>query len=157
MKTMTRCKLLLAFLGLTAVQTAVKADTIINNFNNGFDYQANGVPGTMWDGVYLGYGDIFGGNNGGDVGFTLQANETANAGFLTIQDNLTDWAGAADDGFFLYKVVAGDFDVSGRERVEPLGQFQPQQRPYGRPDGAGFPHQRSRMERAVQRGGELAG
>ena len=57
MKTTIRCKILLMLLtvlGLIAVQTAVKADTIINNFNNGFDYQANGVPGTMWDGVYLG-------------------------------------------------------------------------------------------------------
>ena len=24
----------------------------------------------------------------------------------------TGWAGAEDDGFFLYKVVSGDFDVS---------------------------------------------
>ncbi|HXC99794.1 MAG TPA: hypothetical protein VN048_10660 [Verrucomicrobiae bacterium] len=124
MKTMTRCKILLAFLGLMTVPAAIKGDTIINNFNNGFDYMANGVPGTMWDGVYLGFGDVFGGSDGGDIGVTLQANETANPGFLTIQDNFTDWAGANDDGFFLYKVVAGDFDVSV-ENVEPFDNSDP--------------------------------
>jgi hypothetical protein len=67
MKTTIRCRILLAVLGLIAAQPAVKADTIINNFNNGFDYQANGVPGTMWDGVYLGFGDVFGGSDGGDI------------------------------------------------------------------------------------------
>ena len=45
-------------------------------------------------------------------------------GFLTIQDNLTDWSGANDDGFFLYKVVAGDFDVSV-ENVEPWDNSNP--------------------------------
>jgi hypothetical protein len=124
MKIKTKCKLLLALFGLLTVQMAVKAGTIINNFDNGFDYLASGVPGTMWDGVYLGSGDIFGGNDGGDAGFTLQANETANPGYLTIQDNLTDWSGTSDDGFFLYKVVAGDFDVSV-ENVEPFDNSDP--------------------------------
>ena len=52
MKTMIRCQILTTvFLGLLTAQTSVMADSITNNFNNGFDYQANGVPGTMWDGV----------------------------------------------------------------------------------------------------------
>lgn len=90
----------------------VRADSITNNFNTSADFLANGVVGTMWDGVYLGAGDIFGGDNAGDVGVTLQANETAFPGFLAVQDSKTDWAGTGDDGFFLFKVVAGDFDAS---------------------------------------------
>jgi hypothetical protein len=69
------------------------------------------------------FGDIPGGNNGGDAnGTTAVANENlANAGFLTVQSTAGTWAGAGDDGFFLYKVVSGDFDVS----VQVSGPFQP--------------------------------
>ena len=112
MKTMIRFKIVLACLAILAVQTLARAGSLTNNFDNAFDYLANGVPGSMWDGVYLGYGDIYGGNDAGDVGYSLQANETANPGYLTVQSSQTDWAGTGDDGFFLYKVVAGDFDVS---------------------------------------------
>lgn len=106
-------KLLLFYLIFLAGPTLVKADSITNNFDNSFDYFANGVAGSMWDGVYLGFGDVPGGNNGdGNNGYTLQANETAFPGYLTIQDSETDWSGNGDDGFYLYKVVAGDFDVS---------------------------------------------
>jgi hypothetical protein len=111
--------MVLAFLGLLAVQTSVKAGSITNNFNNSLDYLANGVPGSMWDGVYLGFGDVPGGNDAGDVGYSLQANETANPNFLTVQSSQTDWAGSGDDGFFLWKTVAGDFDVSV-QNVEPF-------------------------------------
>ena len=90
-----------------------RADSITNNFNTGVDYITNGVPGTMWDGVYLGNGDIFGGNSGGAPGTTSLANEyTTPGGFLTIIDSSNTWAGAVDNGFFLWKVVAGDFDAS---------------------------------------------
>src|SRR5487761_2453208 len=120
MKTMIRCEIELAFLGLLAVETQVMAGSLTNNFNNSLDYLANGVAGSMWDGVYLGFGDVPGGNNGGDGnGATLQANETANPGFLTVQSTSTSWAGTGDDGFYMFKVVAGDFDVSV-ENVEPF-------------------------------------
>lgn len=112
MKIMIRCKFVLACLMFLAVHTSVRAGSITNNFDHAFDYLANGVAGTMWDGVYLGYGDIYGGDDAGDIGFTLQANETANPGYLTVQSSQTDWAGTGDDGFLLFKVVAGDFDVS---------------------------------------------
>jgi hypothetical protein len=90
----------------------VRAASITNNFNSNLNYLANGVPGTMWDGVYLGFGDIFNGNDAGDVGTTVEADETLAPGFLTVVDTMTDWAGSGDDGFFLWKVVAGDFDAS---------------------------------------------
>ena len=62
MKIMIRCKIVLACLMFLAVQASVKAGSITNNFDNSFDYIANGVPGTMWDGVYLDFGDVPGGN-----------------------------------------------------------------------------------------------
>ena len=110
------CAVLVALaVGLTA-----HADSITNNFDNSFDYKTDGVADTMWDGVYLGSGDINNGVNGSTaIGYTIQANETANPGFLTVQDSDTYWNGANDDGFFLYKVVAGNFDVSV-ENVEPF-------------------------------------
>lgn len=103
---------------LTLVAQA-RGGSITNNFTSSADFVAHGVTGSMWDGVYLGFGDVPGGNDNGDVGYTLQANETVNPGYLTVQSSQTDWAGAGDDGFFLFKVVAGDFDVSV-ENVEPF-------------------------------------
>ena len=120
MKTLSRFACLCAVPAWLAFSSPVLADSITNNFNNAIDYTVNGVTNTMWDGVYLGFGDIYGGNNGdGNNGFTAQANETANSGYLTLQTGDTDWAGAGDDGFFLFKVVAGDFDASV-ENVAPF-------------------------------------
>lgn len=107
-------KLAVWSLSLFAVALTARADSIVYNFNSGADYVANGIVGlTNWDGVYLRYGDILGGNNGGDGnGNTILANENTIPGYLAVQSTLTSWAGAGDDGFFLYKVVAGDFDAS---------------------------------------------
>ena len=91
---------------------SAQAGSITNNFTSGADYVANGVLGTMWDGVYLGLGDVPGGNDGGDgSGTTLLGNE-AISGLLTLQSTASSWAGSGDDGFYLWKIVAGDFDVS---------------------------------------------
>jgi hypothetical protein len=76
---------------------------------------ANGVIGdTNWDGVYLGFGDVPNGNAGGaGNGSTTIANANNTFGsFLTIRTSRGDWAGAGDDGFFLWKLVSGDFDMS---------------------------------------------
>ncbi len=100
----------------TGLVLQVRAGSIINNFNNGsFDYIANGILGdTNWDGIYLRFGDIPGGNNGGDgTGNTTVANANSDVpGTLKVQGTGTSWAGVGDDGFFLYKVVSGDFDAS---------------------------------------------
>jgi hypothetical protein len=120
MKRLFRSSITFAVLTLLAVNLAARADSITNNFDNNLDYLMDGVTGSMWDGVYLGYGDIYNGNNGAAAnGYTVQANETANPGFLTVQTSDTEWAGAADDGFFLFKIVAGDFDMSV-QNVEPF-------------------------------------
>ncbi|MGH7952678.1 MAG: hypothetical protein ACREFE_12290, partial [Limisphaerales bacterium] len=92
-----------------------KADSITNNFDASYDYVANGIVGdTNWDGVYLGFGDIPNGNAGGSGNGSssiADANVTFPS-FLTVETAGSDWSGNGDDGFFLYKVVAGDFDVS---------------------------------------------
>ncbi|HEX7576835.1 MAG TPA: hypothetical protein VF430_02230, partial [Verrucomicrobiae bacterium] len=118
MKIMIRCGMALAFLGLLAVQTSLKAGTLINNFTGSANYVAGGIINDAnWDGVYLNSGDIF---RGAGNGTTTTANETDNAGYLTTQGSTGNWtAGTAaapslgtDSSFFLYKVVQGDFDAS---------------------------------------------
>jgi len=96
-------------------QFAARADAFTNSFDSGQDYVANGVINqTLWDGVYLGFGDIPNGSQGGSgPGMTAVASEaTPYPTFLNLQSSGGDWSGGDNDGFFLYKVVAGDFDVS---------------------------------------------
>src|SRR5262245_54127106 len=113
---MTKPALKLTTLAMAAFAcvSVVQADTLNNGFDNSFDYVANGIVGdTNWDGVYMRFGDVFGGSAGGSgAGNTTVANTTVfGGGFLGIQTIGTDWSGADNDGFFLYKVVNGDFDV----------------------------------------------
>lgn len=113
----------LALVAAIGFSQHVRADSISNEFTSSVDYVANGIIGeTNWDGVYLNFGDIPGGNNGGDAnGNTTIANaNVANSGFLTVKQTAGTWTGNGDDGFFLYKVVSGDFDVS----VQVSGPFQ---------------------------------
>jgi hypothetical protein len=87
--------------------------TITDSFNTNIDYLANGVAGTIWDGVYFGAGEFANtGMGGSGAGSTLQcdANISTN-NMLTVQSAATDWEGAGDDGFFLFKVVRGDFSA----------------------------------------------
>ncbi len=105
-------RLILTSLVLLAIGVMAHAGSITNNFDTGHDYLASGVVGTMWDGVYFGSGDVPGGDNGGSVGFTTNANENIFGGYLAVDSQNTGWAGTEDDGFLLYKVVSGDFDVS---------------------------------------------
>ncbi len=118
---LTLCLLLPAFIANTAGFT--------NHFDSGFDFVAHGIIGnTNWDGVYLGFGDVLAGNPGGDgYGGTIQANETNRPGFLTVRTAASTWSGVADDGFFLYKLVSGDFDVS----VETAPPWNPQPFTFG--------------------------
>ena len=99
----------------TGLAWTVQAGSITNNFNSNADFVANGVVGTMWDGVYLNLGDLPNGNNGGDGnGSTAVANESSFPGFLSVQSTGSSWSAAGDDGFYLWKIVYGDFDVSVR-------------------------------------------
>src|SRR5438105_1718796 len=87
--------------------------TYPDNFAGPVNYLTNGLPGSIWDGVYFGAGEFANsGLGGGGPGQTIQcdAGITA-ANTLTIQTTGTAWEGADDDGFFLFKVVAGDFSA----------------------------------------------
>src|SRR5882724_7273885 len=90
------------------------AGSITNNFDTSYDYVANGITGDPnWDGVYLNFGDIQGGNPGGSGnGATTGANANGFPSTLSITSTRGDWSAPGDDGFFLWKLVSGDFDVS---------------------------------------------
>src|ERR1041385_979483 len=100
---------------LSASSTAALAQTTFtDNFGVAHDYIANGVNGTIWDGVYLGAGEIASPTG---VGAAAGSVSVANAGIsganlFSVASVHTDWENAADDGFLLFKVVTGDFDMS---------------------------------------------
>src|SRR5437773_9289867 len=88
-------------LSMSFAAYSLRADTLLNSFDNPFDYVANGVIGdTNWDGVYLRGGDIPGTFSLGGNGSGVQnvANTTAPFGtFLNLQNVGGDWSGADDD------------------------------------------------------------
>ena len=64
----------------------------------------------IWDGVYFGSGEF--NNTAGGAASTVQCDANISAaGKLTLQTTGTEWEGAGDDGFFLFKVVPGDFSA----------------------------------------------
>ena len=114
MKNLTLKSVILLW-SLFACVFVASAGSYTNNFDVSHDYVTDGIIGdTNWDGVYLGFGDIPGGGAGGSGnGATLAANANVSfPGYFLVQSTRGDWAGAGDDGFFLYKIVSGDFDVS---------------------------------------------
>ncbi len=98
-----------------AVECAQAQVTVADKFSSSVNYITNGVAGTIWDGVYLGSGSIANatGTDGVAPGTVsvADANITA-AGTLSVTSLNTDWENAADDGFLLFKVITGDFDMS---------------------------------------------
>jgi len=105
-------RLILGLVLFLGVEVAARAQVLYtNSFNTSVNYLTNGIAGTIWDGVYFGAGEF---NNPGVLGpgATVQcdANLTA-AGTLTLQTTGTAWENADDDGFFLFKVVPGDFSA----------------------------------------------
>lgn len=87
-----------------------------DNFAGPINYLSRGVAGTIWDGAYFGAGEFNNtGSGGGGPGATIQCDAGITApNTLTLQTTGTAWEAADDDGFFLYKVVPGDFSVSVR-------------------------------------------
>src|SRR4051812_36223695 len=85
-----------------------------DSFNTSINYLTNGVAGTIWDGIYFGAGEFANsGIGGGGPGATLQCDANLTAGnTLTLQTTGTAWEGADDDGFFLFKIVKGDFSAT---------------------------------------------
>src|SRR5579885_1630741 len=81
--------------------------TYLDDFNTSVNYLANGLVGTIWDGVYFGAGEFNNtGLGGGGPGATIQCDANLTApGTLTLQTTGTAWENADDDGFFLFKIV----------------------------------------------------
>src|SRR6266850_4861406 len=93
----TRPLLTVTAVVLFVIGLSAQADTLNNDFSAPFDYVANGIIGdTNWDGVYLRFGDVQGGNAGGSGnGNTTIANTTSPyGGFLNLQNIGGDWSGA---------------------------------------------------------------
>jgi hypothetical protein len=110
---MRKLALILTTLTALASTMMVRADVLFNDFSQSFDYVANGILGdTNWDGIYLRQGDILGSVGTSGVASTPTANTTTFPGILGLQNIAGNWSGANNDGFFIYKVVQGDFDVS---------------------------------------------
>src|SRR3954464_3227288 len=89
------------------------AGTVTDNFNSNVNYLTDGIGGTIWDGIYFGAGEFANtGIGGGGAGATLQCDANISSGnTLTLQTSGTAWEGVDDDGFFLYRVVRGDFSA----------------------------------------------
>lgn len=108
---MRKLALLLTTLMAFASTLIVRADTLVNTFTQPFDYVADGILGdTNWDGVYFRSGDILG--NAGGTANTPTANTETFPGILGVQNISGGWAGSQDNGFFIYKLIQGDFDMS---------------------------------------------
>jgi hypothetical protein len=94
------------------INITVHNPAFTDNFGATQDYVANGLQGTGWDGLFLNYGDMPGAGKGNDgvAGQTFQL--IAQTNVLFVQAAGGSWRVAGNDGPFLYKVVAGDFQAS---------------------------------------------
>jgi hypothetical protein len=94
------------------INITVHNPAFTDNFGATQDYVANGLQGTAWDGLFLNYGDVPGAGKGNDgvAGQTFQL--IAQTNVLFVQAAGGSWRVAGNDGPFLYKVVAGDFQAS---------------------------------------------
>lgn len=97
-----------------AARSAPAQATFTDDFSTPINYLTQGVSGTVWDGVYLGAGAFA---HPTDAGMAPGSVSVADAGIssngiLTVASLQTDWENIADDGFFLFKVIRGDFDMS---------------------------------------------
>ena len=97
--------------GLTIAPTGFAA-TFSDNFNTPHDYLAEGLPGTLWEGLYTGAGQIPNASLGGSgPGSTVAMTNNVDTSQLVITSVATDWEFQDADGVFLYKLVYGDFDA----------------------------------------------
>jgi hypothetical protein len=108
-----RFQFVAALAAFALVSSPVCGASFSDDFNASHDYLASGVAGTIWDGLYTGAGSFPNGNVGLAPGNTFVANANITGpGRLTVQGANTGWDNAEDDGFFLFKNVAGDFQMS---------------------------------------------
>ena len=104
---------LVAFVLMVASVRVFGQATYSDDFSTSVNFLTNGLRGTIWDGVYFGAREFNNtGMGGGGPGMTLKcdANMTA-VGTLSLETTGTAWEGNDDDGFFLFKVVPGDFSA----------------------------------------------
>jgi regulation of enolase protein 1 (concanavalin A-like superfamily) len=86
---------------------------VTDDFSTPKNYLTEGIAGTPWHGLMLGTNDIpFGGTTLG-LGRTLIANAgITKAGRFTVESTDTGFDNAENDGFFLYRVIQGDFSIA---------------------------------------------
>src|SRR3974377_353309 len=104
----------LMLLGLAAPASSQVGFT--DDFNQPVNYLVNGVSGTIWDGIYLGAGEFSNTSIASTTGSVAGSTSVCNANIsvpneLTVTSTGTGWEKAEDDGFFLFKNVAGDFSA----------------------------------------------
>ena len=98
-----KATLLIAF-AVAGLEGRITAQTFTDTFDTPHDYLANGVAGTIWDGLF------FNVNTGNATLAAADAN-SSNPGRLTLRSANGNWENAEDDGLLLYKTVAGNFDA----------------------------------------------
>ena len=91
------------------IAITVRPPTFTDEFNVVHDYVANSTTGSPWDGIYLNQGDI---PETGYAGTGSTSAAIASAGVLSVTNQVGGWAGAQNDGFFLFKYVPGDFQAA---------------------------------------------
>ena len=106
----------------------------VDNFDVNHDYLANGVAGTLYDGVYFGDvsfhpfnsipGDVGTGSPGLGQTTIADANISSN-GVLTVQHTGTGWEFGEDDGFLFLKNINGNFQTSIHVLEATAGNFPP--------------------------------
>src|SRR5882757_4188543 len=113
MKSLNKLIFKTALCFIAAVSCAGADVTYSDTFTTSINYLTNGLTGKIWDGVYFGAGEFANtGVGGGGLGQTIQCDAAITAAnTLTLQTTGTAWEGADDDGFFLFKVVPGDFSA----------------------------------------------
>ncbi len=81
-----------------------------DNFTSTNSYVANGLLGSLYDGLYLNFGDVAGtiaaGADGNGFTVALDSQTTTTNG-LYMSSVQSDWQGTGDDGTFLFKIVPG--------------------------------------------------
>ena len=91
--------------GLLFWSAAAHAAAFLDNFDTPHDYLTNGTAGTIWDGFFYNFGGH------GNATVAVADAGISHPGKLTIISANGGWEGSRDDGVFLFKTVAGDFDA----------------------------------------------
>ncbi len=86
---------------------------VTEDFSAARNFLTQGVAGTYWHGVTFGTNDVPPGGVTAGLGQTTMANSgISKAGRLTVQSSDTGFDAAENDGFFLYRVIQGDFSIA---------------------------------------------